>query len=715
MIFFLRLKPTPFLLILSLLSMGLVSGAAAAKFTIPSISREEALRQEGARLVLASGLDGSQQDPAPAICHAAYTDQDLLLLFQLRGEGREVSEEAPRDDVSMFEHPAAEVFFSPGAKTPDAYYHIAAGAGGGVFDEFVTAGGWERDPAWDSGVEAEWMEAPEQGQWSVLLRVPLGIMRRETPIAQPAAQLSTEFRIQLAATAAPRPGELMPVTWSKTFGGFHSPGEFGTMAWQGPPPTFPASMNMDLKQDQFEGQLAARVEGKEGSYVAEAFLRRVRVEPLQMPLFRANVSPGLPATHAISLGKAANARFVVGRLYTKQGAMIDQVQMDWMLSEGEPVSPLSERFIDRLELTFRSFPNRPISLATITPQGSGEPVWTGKPEDGVSEEEIDTSAWSTGLYEVSWETESGELGDILVRRLPDDFPMPEPGFAFWGYDPDEQLLAEYRAFSEQLGEGAGLTGLIYGGSVDPAAGAISAINLEPLRRWQEALPSASMHVMIDGAGSFDQVSDEDVEAIAQRIVDELKGAEEVAGVHFDLEPYRASQVRLTRALNRRGWDKAISMATGLALTIPDRQWAGADFMVAMNYDLGRTPEEFRQRAAPNAEAFAEAAARNQIPLFIGIPVIATHNEYAFAVEKATGEITSGSESDTMVPYVVEALDICRRIAKDARLSEYFYGPALWGALARGHGVGLGETQYLPSTMDPESWTLLLDYHGNSQE
>jgi hypothetical protein len=331
-----------------------------------------------------------------------------------------------------------------------------------------------------------------------------------------------------------------------------------------------------------------------------------------------------------------------------------------------------------------------------------------QPPVGSRDLDIDTSEWASGVYNLSWQI-GEETQSTPLARLPKPFVFETGEWAFWGYAPDEELLAEFAAFAELTGTDVPMTGLIYGGSVDPDTGAMSAFNLDSMRAWQRALPGAKLHLMIDGWGNFDQLTDEHVENIASRLIDELMDEDIVAGVHFDLEPYRPSQIRITRALTRRGWTKGLSMATALATTIPIEQWASLDFMVAMNYDLGRTPEVFQRRGAQNARAFAQTAREAQRQVLIGIPVIATHNEYSMVVEAATGNITQGGMDGNMLPFVNPALDIVRELQNDPELGPHVGPPALWGALARGHHVGMRRYRYFPTSISGEVWARLLEF------
>jgi hypothetical protein len=327
--------------------------------------------------------------------------------------------------------------------------------------------------------------------------------------------------------------------------------------------------------------------------------------------------------------------------------------------------------------------------------------------------EIDASEWPAGAYRLSWERASGS-DEVAIGRVADSAPPVPERWSFWGYAPDEELLGEFAAFEQLTQCGEHLAGFIYGGSVDPATGALSALDIDSLAAWKQALPHAQMHLMIDGQGSFDLLDDAQVEAIARRLVDELMPSPSVDGLHFDLEPYHASQVRLTRKLTELGWTKPLSIAAGLATTIPAEQWASIDFMVVMNYDLGRTPEAFERRASENARAFASAAAKHDRKVLIGLPVVATHNEFAMVVEAATGEVVERTEAGNMMPYVEPALAIFSDLGADPALAPHVAAPVLWAGLARGQTVGQRRYRYFPNMIEGVVWDRLLEFDKERQ-
>jgi hypothetical protein len=686
-------------------------GLAAPPLVVPAVSTDT-LRSEGVRVEMRHTLEGTEVPEAPAFAWLGHHDGKLFVEFHVKG--RADAPQAPRDDLQVFEGPSVEVFLSSMDDPVHGYYHVATNPRGAIYDEFVRDAGWSRDYRWDMPVTSVPVALDDRDGWAVRLEIPLAVLRRRVTEDAPESDLSFDLGFQLAAAGISSTGESIAVSWTPTDTTFHSPVDFGQMRLGAPIPPFGMSVETrigDGSDDMLHLDFTVEHEPQNmGPAQLEVFLRpENRTAPLQRIY---SSGPGMfpdPISHTAPLADFGNAHTLVTRLTSAEGVLLDQEVQDWPFREKAPVLAIHERFHDRLPLRIHSIGARRINLLEVRTTGTeSRVVWQMTPEAGSHELDVDASAWAPGVYELRW-TIGEESHSTHLARLPRAFHFQPGEWAFWGYAPDEELLAEFAAFEEMTATKVPMTGLIYGGSVDPDTGAMSAMNLESLRAWQRALPGAQLHLMIDGWGNFDQLTDEQIDRITTRLIDELMNEEIVAGIHFDLEPYRPSQIRITRALTRKGWTKGLSMATALATTIPIEQWASLDFMVAMNYDLGRTPEVFQRRAAQNARAFAQTAREAQRQVMIGIPVIATHNEYGMVVEAATGKVTHGGMEGTMLPFVNPALDVVRELQNDPELAPHLGPPALWGALARGHHVGMRRYRYFPTTISGEVWARLLEF------
>ncbi len=686
-------------------------GIAAPPLDIPAVS-PEVLRTGGARVELRHTLGGTEVPDAPAFAWLGHHEGQLLVEFHVKG--RADAPDAPRDDLRIFEGPAVEVFLSSMDDSAHGYYHVATNPRGAIYDEFVRDAGWSRDFRWDMPVTSIPIASGNPDTWAVRMEIPLAVLRRRTPEAAPESGLSLDLGLQLTAAGISATGESIAVSWTPTDTTFHSPVDFGQMRLGAPVQQFGVSVKTrigDGGDDLLHLDFFVEQEPPNTAPVRlEVFLRPE--DRSAMPEKIHSSGPGMfaeVATFSAPLAGVGNAHALVTRLSSAEGVLLDQEVQDWPFREKEPVLAIHERFYDRLPLRIHSTGAQRVSLLEVRTTSSGpQAVWRMTPEPGSHDVEVDTSAWAPGVYELRW-TIGEESHSTHLARLPRAFTFQPGEWAFWGYAPDDELLAEFAAFAELTRSDIPMTGFIYGGSIDSDTGSMSAMNLESLRAWQRALPGTQLHIMIDGWGNFDLLTDEHVDRITSRLVEELMDEEIVAGIHFDLEPYRPSQIRITRALTRKGWTKGLSMATALATTIPIEQWASLDFMVAMNYDLGRTPEVFHRRAAQNARAFAQTAREARRQVMIGIPVIATHNEYGMAVEAATGKITHGGMEGTMLPFVNPALDVVRELRNDPELAPHVGPPALWGALARGHHVGMRRYRYFPATISGEVWARLLEF------
>lgn len=696
------------------LVMAAVSPAQAAPMlSVPAITARDAVREEGATARLLHPIDAAALPAAPSTAWIGALDRELIVEFEVAGSPASVSP-AARDDLEMFEGPAVEIFLGSAEDASHGYYHVALNPRGAIYDEAVRDGGWTRDPAWDAPLSVEVLESGSPETWSVRLGFPLAILRRPLPDAPPRPALDREMWLQLAAVSMPEGAPAQAVTWSPAVGSFHAPSHFGRMRFEAGPPLFEAAVETALSRQ--DGTVSARVSllgsPEEGSmFIAASHLRRLEGEEIRVPLFEQRLDAGNPAfERQLTQEETTHARYFVTRLTGEDGILRDQLVQDWFYQEEAPVLVIHERFRDSLRIRLLERPaHTPLEVRIVSTQEDGEAVWEAAHAGEERLLNIDTTDWTPGTYELQY-TEEGESHSVPLAKLSPSTPGVPDGWAFWGYMPDEELLAEFHAFASLAGGQEKLAGYIYGGSIDPVTGAMSAFELDSLLAWRASLPEAELHLMIDGQGNFDLLPDDQVDAMARRIVEELMPEEGVTGIHFDLEPYRASQVRLTRALTKHGWTKPLSIATGLATTIPPEQWASIDYMVVMNYDLGKTPEIFTERASQNARAFARAARNHDRSILLGLPVIATHNEYAMMVEAESGEIVEGSPEANMLPFVNPALDIYLELRADPDLEDAIGAPVLWGALARGHHVGMRRYRYFPTSIEGEVWTRLLQFH-----
>ncbi len=712
------------MLVGALIVQSFCIASTASSLEIPKLKTASETRSRGLALKLDSTLARQKLPRAPAICHVGYTENWITFEFELDGpSSQRIPDEY--DDPGIWDGPTAEVFIGSGTEAKTSYYHFAASPEGGRFDEWVAGGGWKRDPIWDGDFRVVKLEAPA-GKWRVRMEIPLALLRRETPISPPRPRLPSSIWLQLGAvTMSTRP---QPVTWAPSQAGFHNPDDFGRFAWQDEAPAFSTALKASVQLADEGVDLNVAFSGQPAHPASETSqrllmqLRRAESGPARVDLYKRVVFPDDAGfEHRFDFRQVVSAKYGVLRLYARRN-LVDQVVLAWPLAEDAPVRTVRERFKDSMELEIQSLPNRRVMWVGVRSAESPQAgwVWRQEPAAGITRQAIDTRGWRPGVYSLEWElaatdgsvdstAEHSASSHLSLVRLPDQYQLPSKGFMFWAYHPEPELLNEYAAFATVLEAGMGLCGLIYGGAISVESGSMSRIDLGSLRAWKARLPDAQMHLMIDSAGNFDKISDDQVDRIADQIIEALGGEPDVDGVHFDLEPYTPGQVRLARALNRRGWSKSVSLAAGLASSLPPEQWSAIDFVVVMNYDLGSTPETFQSRASDNAWAFAEAAARMKTPYALGIPVIATHHEYGMAVEKSTGRVLEGGPSHGMEAYITAALEICASMQRDSESGDWFLGPALWGALGSGQGIGMHEYQYHPTIMDASTWTDLLDF------
>lgn len=666
---------------------------------------------ESQKVALQHTLDGGRINESPVTVTMGIENDSLQFVFDVEGTNENIPLLA-RDQISLFESTAVEVFVSAADNPEDGYYHFAVNGSGSLYDEAVMDSGWTRLPEWNAPVNVKKLPSSAEGRWSVSMSVPIATFRRVTPDQLP-RDLPQELWIQIAAVTFEEDTPPLAITWSPTTSSFHSPENFGKLQLVDVPLDYRASVSSEIRyesdQVSIESSVITTVGDKE-IYRVTGNLAGGDQDLREETLFETNLSyDNSQFLSQHDPNELRKAQYLMTRLYDSDGIFQDQSLRDWIFTTESPVTVTHERFRDALSISVSETTNYNVENLFVS-QGdqNGPVVWRASADQSRGDHQVDTAQWDAGIYSLQW-GEPGNEEVISVLKLPAETLQVPMGWAFWGYKPDEELLAEFEAFDRLTDSNHNIAGYIYGGSVDPATGALSRLDLEGLREWKKALPRGEFHLMIDGGGNFDLVTDEQVAVIAERFVSELMPIDEVDGLHFDLEPYRPSQIRLTREMTRLGWTKSLSLAAGLATTIPEEQWSSVDYIAVMNYDLAKTPEAYTQRATNNARVFAQAAARNDSKILLGIPVIATHYENTMIIEASTGELVSGSMDDTMVPFVDSSLEILWNLQNDSEVSSSIGAPILWGALSRRHHVGQKEYRYFPNTITGPVWQRLVEF------
>ena len=159
---------------------------------------------------------------------AVSFDSDNLYVFV---EGREddtaklTRHASARDSTAIFTEHNIELFVKPPAG--EAYYHIALGAGGSVYDSIHATGtAHESDPTWDSPVRAR-TEIGETG-WSAEMAVPLASFG-----ASVAAEGQWLVNVCCTRRGVADPDEHTAV--SPTFGSYHVPPRFARLIFADAP------------------------------------------------------------------------------------------------------------------------------------------------------------------------------------------------------------------------------------------------------------------------------------------------------------------------------------------------------------------------------------------------------------------------------------------------------------------------------------------------
>jgi hypothetical protein len=182
-----------------------------------------------------------------------YDDRNLYVFV----EGREprgqklLHSVTGRDDIKVFDEDNVEIMVQPAGTK--AYYHLALGAGGGLWDCSYPSGD-ERAPdmSWESGAQAKAVITP--GGWSAELAIPWSAFGPGAP--------NDKWRINVYRT---RRGNAEPNEYTAlcpTFGGYHELGRFGTLKLlDTPPSTFGSGTIDDVTPADAQKRLDVQLRG----------------------------------------------------------------------------------------------------------------------------------------------------------------------------------------------------------------------------------------------------------------------------------------------------------------------------------------------------------------------------------------------------------------------------------------------------------------------
>jgi hypothetical protein len=206
----------------------------------------------------------------------------------------------------------------------------------------------------------------------------------------------------------------------------------------------------------------------------------------------------------------------------------------------------------------------------------------------------------------------------------------------------------------------------------------------------------AVYAMIDGTTStLSAMSEVQIDQMAHKIADHYNALGSIAGVQLDVEPFTKSCTKFY-ALLKQYLSKPLSAAVGA--------WscdllAIVDLPVLMGYDLGNSPEAFSSRAAALYKRFADSCEEAQAYYLIGLPLIATHNEYEYRIRLSDKAREKGG--GTMQEFFDKGLSAVR----NRQDGKHYVGISIWAFLDA--PVGYREAyQWYPYTITQEQWDML---------
>lgn len=286
---------------------------------------------------------------------------------------------------------------------------------------------------------------------------------------------------------------------------------------------------------------------------------------------------------------------------------------------------------------------------------------------------------------------------------------PEAGLGAWLYDMKDYYVQEIQDYNAaQNDESLKIKYLFcYTGTVEIPDATVPYYMYEISEYYRNQLPEMKIYPMVDGAGDFSSLSDDQVDSIARILADYYSKDEAADGIHLDIEPYQVSQVRLMEAL-KKYTDLPLTAAVSL-MPFPDEGWKHMEFIVLMNYDYSSDLGEFRAAFDQKAAHYYASAVKNQGKLMIGVPAIATHHEYEVRVRKDNPDARLETQT-SMWEYFSESLESYWTLVRGDK-EKALLGYALWGFVPEEEPVGSYPRHnpywYYPVRIQPEVWRLML--------
>jgi hypothetical protein len=220
------------------------------------------------------------------------------------------------------------------------------------------------------------------------------------------------------------------------------------------------------------------------------------------------------------------------------------------------------------------------------------------------------------------------------------------------------------------------------------------------------LNELKVYPTIGSPGNLFGLKPDKIVNLAINISAKLNSDSNADGLHLDIEPYDDSLITLVNEIRNRT-NKPISVAIG-KIHFPPALFRSADFVVLMNYGLSSGPnstpiEDYSSNATIRSQKFLRNATISRGYAMIGVPAVATKNEWEYKIKGSNQPIPSDY---TMEQYLQAALN-----ANDMALNEpdinvnNYVGISIW-AIKDHPGETTDNYFVYPYNISDAAWSIL---------
>jgi hypothetical protein len=232
-------------------------------------------------------------------------------------------------------------------------------------------------------------------------------------------------------------------------------------------------------------------------------------------------------------------------------------------------------------------------------------------------------------------------------------------------------------------------------------------NTTTTKFYKNALP---LYVYPMIGGSIDNLSDQtSIVNLAINISAKLNNDSNADGLHLDIEPYNVSIITLVNEIRNRT-NKPISVAISIN-QFPHALFTSADFVVLMNYGLSSGPNStpidvYSSIAKSRAKRFLKNATDSRGYTMIGVPAVATKNEWNITINTSFNPPEIKPSGITMEQYLTAALNATDVALIDSTVNVNNYlGISIWAIKTHPGKRNNGEYVY-PYNISDAAWGIL---------